>query len=312
MILVFGSINVDLVVQTDHLPCPGETVICDSYVTKPGGKGANQAVAAARAGGDAHMYGVVGGDQFGDFCVDNLHKQGVAVHAVERCERPTGTAFIAVDRSGENLITVACGANAQATAHLVPDAALGQGATTVLMQMEVPAEENWTLIERACAVGATSILNLAPAGQIPEKALHALDYLVVNQGEAEAVAGLLGQDAGADPVDLALAINRPTETAVIITLGGAGAVAAEHGRVWRVGALPIEVVDTTGAGDAFCGNLAVELDAGGDLARALHRAAVGAALACTRLGAQESSPTGAEVSARLRDLPPPVVVRTPD
>ncbi|MCB9959266.1 MAG: ribokinase [Rhodospirillaceae bacterium] len=315
MILVFGSLNVDMVAPVPRLPHPGETVICENYVLKPGGKGANQAVAAARAAAgsevEVHLYGAIGQDPFGDICLKNLEEQGVAVHAITRTGRPTGTAFICVDSRGENLITVASGANALATASEVPEAVLGQGATTVLMQMEVPPKENWALIERARAVGATSILNLAPAGAIPAAALKALDYLVVNEGEAAEVERLLGQDSNAAPDLMARAISDASGAACVITLGRSGAIAAQRGKVWQVGALPIHAVDTTGAGDAFCGTFAVELDAGGTLVSALHRASVAAGLACTRLGAQESSPKADEVSARLKDLPPPALLPAP-
>ena len=305
MILVFGSLNMDLVVRVPTLPRPGETIVCQDYVARPGGKGANQVVAAARAGAEAHMYGLVGTDAFGQALVDNLTANGVSAEGVGRSDRPTGVAFICVDDAGENFIAVAAGANADAEATLVPEAALDLGGVTVLMQMEVPHDQNWSLIRHAREVGALTILNLAPAAPIPTSALHDLDILVVNRVEAEGVASILGLPAGQAPPALARAIADATEVTCVLTLGAEGAIAADRDAIWGVGTLPVDVVDTTGAGDAFVGALASALDRRLGLPDALHRAAVASGLACQSLGAQSSVPRADEIEARVGDLASP-------
>lgn len=304
MIVVFGSLNVDLVMAVPALPRPGETVLCPSYLLKPGGKGANQAVAARRAGAGVAMAGRIGEDDFGRVLRAVLDGEGIDAAAVAACGRPTGCAAICVDAGGENAIAVASGANLDAAADQVPDRLLGPGAT-VLMQMEVPAAENWALVRRARGRGARTILNAAPAAAVPDEVLSALDLLVVNGIEVVEVARRAGIVA-ADEVALARAVAARYATTVVVTRGRAGAVAAlPDGAVWTVGVLPVAAVDTTGAGDAFCGVLAASLDAGHPLPAALARGAVGAGLACTALGAQESLPHAAAIDARLPDLPAP-------
>jgi ribokinase len=304
MIIVFGSLNMDLVMTMESLPRPGETVLCPGYVLKPGGKGANQAVAARRAGAKVAMAGCLGEDAFGAGLRAVLSREGVEAGTVATVDRPTGCAAIRVDRGGENSISVASGANLAASAAQVPDALLGPG-TTVLAQMEVPPDETWEMLRRARAAGARTVLNLAPAGEVPPDILRGLDVLVVNEIELAAVADRLGLPH--DAVETrAAALARAFGPVVIVTLGSRGAVALEaDGRGWRVPALPIRPVDTTGAGDAFCGVLTAGLDAGLALPEALARASVGAALACLALGAQESLPQAAAIDARLAELPPP-------
>jgi len=317
VILVFGSLNMDLVLRVPAIPRPGETVLGDSYETKPGGKGNNQAVAAARAGAAVAMAGAVGDDAFGRALTDNLRAEGIDATAVVAADRPTGIAMITVDPAGENAISVAAGANGAAAAARVDAARLGPG-TTVLMQMEVPAAENAALARAAAGRGARVVLNAAPAAPVDRATLDALAVLVVNEGEAVAVArhaGLAGEDAADAARSLALAAG----LVCIVTLGGEGALAvdgsggraagarpADGAAVWRLGALSVRPVDTTGAGDTFTGVLAAGLDAGLALPDALRRAGAAAALACTGLGAQESMPRGAAIDAALGDLAPAV------
>lgn len=308
MIVTFGSLNMDLVMQVDELPRPGETVLCPSYAVKPGGKGANQAVASARAGAKVAFFGCVGEDDFGSRLIQNLNLHGIETEGVLRASEPTGCATICVDRKGENAIAVASGANLAAAADQVPDEALAADAI-VVMQMEVRPEENQKLIERARARGCRTILNVAPARPAPRETLEALDVLIVNEVEAAALARRLGLRNG----DLDTTLDELAgivRQAVVATLGGRGARAAIRGvdgriESWRVDALDIEPVDTTGAGDAFVGVLAAGLDEGLSLPEALRRASVGAALACLALGAQESLPGKEEIDARLADLPTP-------
>lgn len=303
MLVVFGSLNVDLVLEVPRIPRPGETVLGSRSVTKPGGKGANQAVAAARAGAVAAMVGAVGDDGFGDTLLTTLAGERVDTEGVRRVSEPTGLAMICVDTAGENSIAVAAGANAKARAAAIPTQYLEPG-TSVLMQMEVPAVQNWAAIDRAHAVGATTILNLAPAQPIPGNALDRLDILVANAGEAETAAAALDLP-DRSPTALAAALSRAHDLTCVVTLGGEGAIAVtgRGANGYRVGALPIAAVDTTGAGDTFTGVLAAALDIGAALPDALRRAGCAAALACEGLGAQEAMPTAAQIERALRRMP---------
>lgn len=303
MIIVFGSINVDLVFRVGALPRAGETVLSDSYSIHPGGKGANAAVAAARAGGETEMVGRVGSDLFADNALRILRDAGVGLEHVSESRRNTGCAMIWVDRRGENAIAVASGANLDVAADQVPDSLLGHGAF-VALQMEVPPAENWSLMRRAKKSGARILLNLAPAYPVPAHALENIDVLVANQAEAAAVAN--GSDLKADHAsDAARMLARRYGMTCIVTLGRDGALAYGPAGDWRVPALPVDTVDTTGAGDAFCGGLAAALDRGLDMEAALRYASVGAALACTVEGAQPGLPGRQAVEARLNELPRP-------
>ena len=302
MIVVFGSINIDLVVPVEHLPRPGETVLGPHYTLVPGGKGANQALAAARAGGAVHMIGRVGRDGFAELALAELKAAGIDLSSLERDELPTGCALIPVDRQGGNLIIVASGANRAAAERQVADALLGPQ-TVVMLQMEVPLTENWRLVERAKHRGARIVLNCAPAAPVPRATLAAVDWLVVNESEAELLARDLSLSA-ADARSAGAAIAKAAATTVIVTLGGEGAIAFAGADAWTIGTLPITPVDTTAAGDAFVGAFAAAMDAGADLPTALHRASVAGGLACTVAGAQPSLPTRAAIESRLRDLAP--------
>ncbi|WGF87168.1 ribokinase [Marinivivus vitaminiproducens] len=305
MIVVFGSVNVDLIFEVPNLPAPGETVLCPGHTLGPGGKGANQAAAAAKAGAEVFMVGKVGSDENGQTMRGILQQAGVRCRHLEAAEaHPTGIAIIGVDPRGENSIIVASGANLAVDAAQLDGLDLGAD-VWLLCQNELGLEATTDALARAKARGARTVWNLAPSGAIPLAALDPVDILVVNEIEA---AGIGGEDTDAggmgDPVRLARALSGRHGLAVVLTLGGRGAVAAMGDRCWRIGALPVTVKDTTGAGDAFAGGLTAALDRGLDLPEALRFASVGAALSCTRLGAQEAQPTASEIEARLGDLPP--------
>jgi ribokinase len=291
VILVFGSINIDVLVPVPRLPLPGETVLGGDYALLPGGKGANQALAARRAGASVMMAGAVGNDGFAALTLENLRRDGVDLGLVRRVDRPTGCAAIMVGANGENLIAVAPGANREAAGASVPDSVLGPE-TIVVCQMEVPAAETWALIARARAAGARTVLNLAPAAPIDPDLLAEIDILVANAGEAVAL--------GADPV----ALGRRLRQAFVVTRGGAGSTAflADGSRI-DTPALAIEPVDTTGAGDTFVGVLAAGLDRRLTLAAALREASAAAALACLANGAQSAMPDRAAIEAAAQRLP---------
>ncbi len=303
MIVVFGSINVDMVVQVENLPRAGETVLAPSYITVAGGKGANQAVAAARAGATTHMVGCVGRDGFADLALATMADVGIALSAVATVDEPTACAMIGVDKDGANQIIVASGANWLTTASQLGDDLLGPD-TTLVLQLEVDFHETWAVVERAKARGARVVMNTAPTAPVPPAIAVACDVLVMNEIEAPMLASAAGFDA-TDPIDCARAMAEAWGTATVVTLGGDGARAFEPGAAWHVDALAIEPVDTTAAGDAFVGVLAATLDDDRDLAEALHRASVAGALACLTTGAQPSLPDESSIDKAISGLAPP-------
>lgn len=290
MILVFGSINVDLVVPVPRLPAPGETVLGDDYALLPGGKGANQALAARRAGSEVMLAGAVGRDSFAGIALDLLRRDGVDTCLVRTVDQATGCAAITISCAGENMIAVAPGANAEVRSDQVPDALLDVN-TILLAQMEVPFGETAALIRRVRAGGGCCLLNLAPALPIDLGVLSEVDILVANQHEAATI--------GADPLQLARRLRR----GFVMTRGAAGATAylPDDGRL-EVPALSVQPVDTTGAGDTFVGVLAAALDAGSSFELALQRASAAAGLACLARGAQSAMPGVTAIDRALARL----------
>lgn len=299
MIVVFGSINIDLITKVDRLPERGETVLGAAYDMSPGGKGANQALAARRAGADVRFVGSVGDDVFAEPALANLRADGVDLSALCRSEWPTGCGMIAVDPDGENQIVVASGANLATTADQIPTDWL-TGDTTVLLQMEVPPDANEHAARLAKEYGARVVLNLAPAGAFPMSLLSERDILLVNESEALLAARLAGHETD-EAAAAAAHLSDDFGLTVVLTLGAAGALAISDGREDRIPATPIEPVDTVGAGDAFAGVLAAALDAGREMRHAIRRAVVAGGLACLGAGAQSSLPTAQEIDAALAD-----------
>jgi ribokinase len=288
MVIVFGSINLDLIFSLPKIPAAGETVLGPTVRIEPGGKGANQAVAAARDGAAVVMAGAIGEDALGAGALALLQQAGVDLTRVARVDASTGCAAIAVDPAGANAIAVGSGANLLVAAGQVEDALLDAQATLVL-QMEVPAAETAALIVRARARGTRIILNLAPAVPLPEAGLRTVDVLVVNGAEGAWLAEHLGCDATAESLR-----GRLVGPAVVLTRGEAGAEVACAEGSWLEPARPVDAIDTTAAGDCFVGVLACRLDQGSSLRDAIHRASAAAALCCTRAGSQGSIPEQAE------------------
>ncbi|GLQ06650.1 ribokinase [Sneathiella chinensis] len=297
MIVVFGSINIDQVYQMASLPEPGETVLGTAYFQVPGGKGANQALAARRAGAPVTMIGCVGRDANAEPALHLMREGGVNLDHVVEDSAPTGSASIWVDRQGENSIVVCAGANGSLAAEHVPDAVLKKNGL-LLLQMETDPEENWKLLTRAKARGMKTLLNLAPAGEVPKTALSAVDYLIINEGEGRALTTQydLGDKQGAA---LAVSLSDRFNLCCILTLGGKGVVAARDGDVMAQPALEVTPVDTTAAGDSFIGGFAAALWEGRDLRSALRFATATAGLACTVAGAQSSLPERADIDRVL-------------
>lgn len=298
MITVFGSINVDLVCRVRKSPLPGETVLGSDYALIPGGKGANQALAARRAGAPVRMVGAIGDDDIGKVALNELVPAGVDLDGVMRRAGTTGVAIITVDESGENTIVVSPGANAAANAAQLAPAMLAQR-DTLLLQLEVPQAEVFAAARKARAAGARVVLSVAPFAPFTPAELADIDIVVVNEHEAGDFARHFDLSGG-DPDATAMALATHLGRTVIATLGPEGAVAAGAEGVVRVPALKVTPVDTTGAGDTFAGVLAALLDEGRNLRDAMALAAVAGSLACTKHGAQPSFPTRAEIEAAAK------------
>ena len=287
-IVVAGSANMDLVGLAERLPLPGETVLGDSFVMTPGGKGANQAVAAARAGGNCTFLGAIGSDSFGVTINARLTAAGVDTTHLRTSYGTSGVAVIMVDRAGENSIVVSPGANSTFLELTADEQAVIAEAEVLLCQQEIPVETVIAAARTARDAGVRVILNAAPARKNPPQLFAEVDLLVVNESEAQAITGSARDTAG-----LLALVPR-----VVMTLGGDGAWYADRdGRAERVPPFPVEVVDTTAAGDAFTGALAVAWAEGRDLVDAVRWASAAGAVCVGTVGAFPSLPERADIDA---------------
>jgi ribokinase len=308
VVLVFGSINIDLVARVEQFPRPGETVSGTSFAIYPGGKGANQALAAARAGAPTHLAGAVGRDAFATSALTLLREAGVDLAHVAQVDRATGSATILVSDSGENMIVSVPGANASADPAAIPDALLTRS-STVSLQHEIPPAANEALIERARRNGSRIVLNASPWRAMHVDILRAVDCLIVNESEAVALAAAFGWPA--TPHDLALAATGTFRNlTVVVTLGKHGALAARGSELLRVHAPSVRVIDTTGAGDAFAGTFIATSDANASLEEVLGRSVAAGSLACTAAGAQPSFAERRAVDAALDRIGPAMLQRS--
>jgi ribokinase len=281
VVCVVGSANLDLVASATRLPAPGETVLGTHFAEHAGGKGLNQAVAATRAGARTTLVGAVGDDDAGRFLLTQLDAAGVDTRSVARSTRPTGRAMIFVDERGENSIVVVPGANDDVAVDSLP------AAHVLLAQLEVPIATVGAALRLAREAGMATVLNPAPAASLGGDVLALVDVLVPNEHE---LAGL-----GAADALVAAGVG-----AVVTTLGAAGVRVVTHDQEWHVAPFAVQPVDTTGAGDAFCGALAARLAAGDALDAAVRVGAAAGALATTRYGAVPSMPSAAEIEALMR------------
>ncbi|MFP3897469.1 MAG: ribokinase [Anaerolineales bacterium] len=297
-IAVVGSLNMDLVVRTERMPRPGETVHGRGFTTIPGGKGANQAAAAAKLGAGVEMVGRVGEDDFGTSILDNMRAQGVGTSYIVRdAEAPSGIAMIIIDRAGENSIVVAPGANGQVTMQDVRAAQKILAETPyVIMQFEIPLSMVRETIALASQFGSRVILNPAPAYPVSSNFFKGLYCLVVNETEAETFTGLTVDDLDAAQ-EAGRVLRERDIPVVVITLGANGALLLTEEQIAHVPAHRVDVVDTTAAGDAFVGGLAVGLLRGLEVAEAVRYATCAGTLATTVLGAQTSLPSAEQVDA---------------
>jgi ribokinase len=295
--VVVGSLNLDIVVPVPRHPAPGETILGGDHFANAGGKGANQAAAAARLGQRVAMVGRVGEDDTGLRLVESLEQDGVDTRCVLGTgNAPTGIALITVDPSGENSIVVSPGANARLSAADVTSASsLLASARVTVLQLEVPLGAT---VEAARLAGATVVLNPAPARPLPAELLEAVDVLVPNRGELADLVGSDPPETLEETVALARGIEGPR--AVVVTLGADGAVLVDGEHTHHVAAPAVATVDTTAAGDSFCGALADALERNASLEAATAWAVRVAAVTVTRRGAQCSLPTRAEVDRVAR------------
>ncbi len=299
-VIVVGSVNVDLVVTTERLPDPGETVVGGRFGRHHGGKGGNQAVAAARLGAQTLMIGAVGGDTFGAEARTALVAEGIDVDGLLTLpDESTGVALIVVDEHGENVIAVAGGANAAMTSVQVRSAfkrLVPVPADVILVGHEVRTGATHEALRLGRIAGATTILNPAPAGGLGRSTLELADILTPNEVE---LAMLAGPDGRPSAQVRRLLGSDPGRRAALVSLGSKGATLVVGRRPRAIHAPRVEVVDTVGAGDALNGALAAGLAAGLDLSEAARRAVVAGSLAATRAGAREGMPTAAELDAAL-------------
>jgi ribokinase len=298
MITVFGSINMDLIATTPRLPKPGETVAGTGFSTAAGGKGANQALAASRAGAKVRMAGAVGSDGFAEGALALLKQAGTDLSLTRTVDEPTGTAHILVSGNGENVIVVVASANGTVSAAdaqgTVETMASGD---TLMLQLEIPPAAVEAALAAARDRGVTSIINIAPLTDEAARLGRMADIVVANETEFELLAGR-SELSASEREKAMMRLSGETGQIIIVTLGAQGVVAVRDGALHRASGLAIEPVDTVGAGDTFCGYLAASLDAGMEFDAALRRAAVAGSLACLKPGAQPAIPDAREVDVR--------------
>lgn len=299
-VTVLGSANLDVVLSVDAIPAPGETVLATDQAQHPGGKGLNQAVAAARAGARTVMLGAVGDDDAAQVLLTVARDSGVDTSRLRNEPGVSGQAFICVRPDGENAIVVASGANATVRSLSADERVAIASARVLVVQLELPVEAVHEGLSAAREASTMTVLNAAPARPLDRELLDLVDVLVVNVHEARTLAGALGttDPAGAHPAELAARLS--ATGAVVVTLGGEGALSLDAAGPIAVPAVPAQAVDTTGAGDTFTGVLAATLAEGADLARAVGRAVAAAALSVEKQGAVSSIPWRAEIEERAR------------
>ena len=298
-IVVVGSSNMDMVVKTDHIPAPGETVLSGSFFMNPGGKGANQAVAVARLGGEALFISKMGNDVFGKQFSQLFSEEGIDIRYILSDEDlPSGVALITVDQEGENSIVVASGANANLHSKDM-DGALAQlaGAGILLVQLEIPMDTVNYVVRYASRHGVKVILNPAPANTLSQELLECVYILTPNTKEASMIAGVEVTDMESAKKAASIICGKGAKN-VVVTMGPLGALICQNGVFSVVSARKVETVDTTAAGDVFNGALAVAVSEGKSLEEAVDFACEAAAISVTRLGAQSSIPYRTELIAR--------------
>ena len=292
MIIVFGAIYADIVMRVDEFPDPGETVLTKTYSYVPGGKGANQALAASRAGQVVLLAGAVGNDAQGVLALTLLQSAGINLSAVKESSMPTGCSSIFVNKHAENMICSASGANMEVRENQITDQMLKESEAIVL-QCEAPIDECAKLASRAKQAGVTVILNLAPAIHVPDYYLNNVDYLIMNEVEAEFMCNHLNLT---DTISMATTISQQKQLIVILTQGEKGCALALNGNISHFPAPKINAVDTTAAGDTFIGYVAAGIASSDfSIESAIQTASKAASICCTREGSQPSIPFSMEL-----------------
>ena len=292
-ILVIGSLNTDLVVRTPRFPQPGETISGEDLQVIPGGKGANQAVAAARLGAQVSMLGRVGQDDFGSFLLDNLKTNKVDTQLIQRDESSTGTAIIIVDENGQNSIVLSAGANGKVSAVDVEHASFPTF-DLLLLQLEIPIPTVLSAAKIAKQNGIRILLNPAPAKQLPEELISLADFLIPNETELSLLTGMEVKDIPSAERAAKSLLARGVQN-VIVTMGGNGALVVTKELTKHIPAFEVDVIDTTAAGDSFIGGFATSLLENKAIKDAVRYGCATGALAATKFGAQPSLPTKTEV-----------------
>ena len=302
-VCVVGSYNTDLAVRTPRIPVQGETILGSGFVTGPGGKGGNQAVAAVRLGADVSMIVKLGSDSFGDIAANNLIGEGIHSDFILRSpDAPTGVAFIIVDQQGENVIVVAPGANnSLAPADIELARELISSSDVLLVQLEIPIETVEAAIQLAHSAGVKVILNPAPGQKLSSQLLKCVDVLTPNETEAQIISGKTVTNLK-EAQEAAQILLQAGVGAVVMTLGDEGALITTSEGSQHVRGTKVQVVDTTGAGDSFSGALAVALAEGNDLKKATVFANTAASIQVTRFGTAPAMPFREEVQSKLSEI----------
>lgn len=307
MLIVFGPISMELHLPVKAFPAVGGEGEAGDYTLNAGGRGANQALAAARSGAKVALIGKTGDDDYSKRILEKIRRDGVVTSGVGRSEKNhTGTDVICKDKKGETLKIKSLAANNEAAAEQVPDEILDEN-TLILVQTDLPLRETTELLQKAKAQGARTIMNLAPAIQLSKPLLDTLDYMIVNQAQANELSEKLGmpKESGVDKIAIALA--QLGDLTCIITTGANGSICYDSkGKGWRVKTLKIDgTIDNNGIEDVYCGTFAACLQASMPIHKAMKRAGLAASLACTREGTQNSFPYLAEIDERIDELPEP-------
>ena len=297
-ILIIGSLNADLVVRAPHFPQPGETISGDDLHIIPGGKGANQAVAAVRQGASVAMLGRVGNDSFGPFLLESLKSDSVDITHVLTDNSATGTAIIVVDANGQNSIVLSAGANGQVSPADV-DTATALHPSLILLQLEIPIPTVLRAAQHAKQNDIRVILNPAPAKPIPDELISLVDFIIPNETELSLLTGIEVKDISSAEQAAKILLKRGAKN-VIVTLGSKGALLVTNHQTIQVNAYQVNVVDTTAAGDAFIGGFASALLRGVEIADAVKYGNACGALAATKFGAQPSLPNKNEIESFLK------------
>ena len=292
MIIVFGAIYADMVMRVDKFPDPGETVLTKTYSYVPGGKGANQALAASRAGQMVLLAGAIGNDTQGALALTLLQSAGIDLSAVKESSMPTGCSSIFVNKHAENMICSASGANMEVRENQITDQMLKE-AEAIVLQCEAPIDECAKLASRAKQAGVTVILNLAPATYVPDYYLNNVDYLIMNEVEAKFMCKDLNLT---DTISMAITISQQKQLIVILTRGDRGCALALNGNISHFPAPKVNAVDTTAAGDTFIGYVAAGIASSDfSIESAIQTASKAASICCTREGSQPSIPFSMEL-----------------